>query len=211
MLPLVFLPGAGGRAGFWQPVAERLADLGRALRFAWPGFGDVPADSAIDSLGALYLWFLERLPEGRCHVVAQSMGGVLAARLAIEHPERVATLVLCATSGGVDVNALGGADWRPAYRAELPDVPDWFMVDRTDLTDRLGAIRAPTLVLYGDADPICPAAVAMRLCGRIPHARVEVLAGAAHDAAHERPDEVAAAIRRHIGLAPAQRPLPGGQ
>ena len=26
MLPLVFLPGAGGRAGFWRPVAERLAD-----------------------------------------------------------------------------------------------------------------------------------------------------------------------------------------
>jgi pimeloyl-ACP methyl ester carboxylesterase len=73
------------------------------------------------------------------HLVAQSMGGVLAARLAIEQPQRVATLVLCATSGGVDVKAMGGADWRAGFRAELPHVPDWFERHRTDLTARLGS------------------------------------------------------------------------
>jgi pimeloyl-ACP methyl ester carboxylesterase len=198
MLPLVFFPGAGGRAGFWRPVAERLADLGSAVLFAWPGFGDVPAEPAIDSLDGLYRWAMTRLPPGSFHLVAQSMGGVLAARLAIEHPERIATLVLCATSGGVDVTALGGEDWRPAYRAELPDVPDWFERDRTDLTARLGEIRAPTLVLGGDRDPICPPAVARLLCDRIPCTRAEVFAGGAHDFAHVHPDEVAAAIRRHI-------------
>ena len=50
MHPLVFFPGAGGRASFWQPVADRLSYLGPIQLLAWPGFGDVPADPTIDEL-----------------------------------------------------------------------------------------------------------------------------------------------------------------
>jgi len=50
MHPLVLFPGAGGRAAFWQPVADRLGDLGPTQLLAWPGFGDIPADSSIESL-----------------------------------------------------------------------------------------------------------------------------------------------------------------
>src|SRR5512138_1455820 len=164
MPTLVFLPGAGGRAGFWTPVAERLRPLGPGVLIAYPGFGDEPADPTVGSLDDLYRWVLARLPPGPLHVVAQSMGGVLGARLAIEQPERVVSLVLAATSGGVDVAALGGSDWRPGFRAELPDVPDWFERDRTDLTADLGRIRSPTLILFSDADPICPPAVPALLC-----------------------------------------------
>jgi pimeloyl-ACP methyl ester carboxylesterase len=198
MDPIVFLPGAGGRASFWRPVAERLSDLGPATLFAWPGFGDMPADPGIDSLDALYRWFLDRVPAGRIHLVAQSMGGVLAARMAIEQPERIATLTLCATSGGVDAATLGGEDWRPAYQAELPDVPDWFVVDRTDLTARLPAIVAPTLILLGDADPICPRAVGIFLVHQLPNARLEILPSGGHDVANALPDAVAPFIRKHL-------------
>lgn len=62
-------------------------------------------------------------------------------------------LVLCATSGGVDVASLGQQDWRPEYRAAFFDAPDWFIVDRTDLTARLSTLGAPTLVVHGDRDP----------------------------------------------------------
>jgi pimeloyl-ACP methyl ester carboxylesterase len=153
MPPLVFLPGAGGSASFWRPVADRLADLGRAHIFGYPGFAGVPGNSSVESLNDLFSWLVERLPPGPSHVIAQSMGGVLAARLAIERPERVARLVLVATSGGVDVARLGAVEWRDDYRAALPDVPTWFLDDRTDLTDRLAEIRAPTLLVWSDADP----------------------------------------------------------
>ena len=126
------------------------------------------------------------------------MGGVLAARFAIEHPQRVATLVLCATSGGVDVKALGGADWRPGFRAELPNVPDWFERDRTDLTARLGAITASTLILTGDQDTICPPAVGRFLRERISRSRHEIVHGGGHDFALKRPEEVAEIIRHHV-------------
>ena len=198
MDPIIFLPGAGGRASFWRPVADRLSDLGPTLLLSWPGFGDEPADPAIASLDSLFRWFLARLPAGRCHVIAQSMGGILSARLAIEEPARVATLCLCATSGGVDVAALGGNDWRPAYKAELPDVPEWFVTDRTDLTDRVSRITTPTLILVGDADPICPKGVGDLLLRHLPHARLRVLAGGSHDLAQALPDAVAAMIREHI-------------
>ena len=194
----MFLPGAGGRASFWRPVADRLADLGPAHVLGYPGFGDVPADPALTSLGDLFGWFLARLPPGASHVIAQSMGGVLATRLAIERPERVARLVLVATSGGMDLRRLGGVEWRPSFRAEYPTVPPWFEDDASDFSGRLGEIRAPTLLLWGDADPISPPSVARFLATRIPHARVVTIAGGAHSFASERPDEVAAAIRAHL-------------
>jgi pimeloyl-ACP methyl ester carboxylesterase len=198
MDPIVFLPGAGGCASFWRPVADRLADLGPTILFAWPGFGDSPADPTLDSLDALYGWFHRRLPQGKIHVIAQSMGGVLGARLALEDPTRLGSLCLCATSGGVDVAALGGEDWRPAYRAELPDIPDWFVTDQTDLTHRLGQILARTLILVGDADPICPPSVGELLRERIPHARLERIVGGQHDFAHTLPDQVANLLRSHL-------------
>jgi pimeloyl-ACP methyl ester carboxylesterase len=204
---LVFLPGAGGRAAFWSPVAERLRELGPQVLMAWPGFGDVPADPGIRSLDDLHGWLLARLPAGRLWLVAQSMGGVLAIRLAIEAPERVGALVLSATSGGVDVAGMGGEDWRARFRAELPHVPDWFERDRTDLTEQLDRIRAPTLILYSDADPICPPAVAALLQRRIPNARAALVPGGTHAFAHERPDAVAEHVRAHLsGLAASGGP-----
>ena len=198
MAHLVFLPGAGGSASFWQPVADQLADLGVVHIFGWPGFGDVPADSNIRSLDDLFHWFLKRLPPGASHVVAQSMGGIVAVRLALDHPDRVVSLVLVATSGGLDVAQLGAADWRPEYVASLPGLPKWFVDDRTDFTERLAEIRAPTLLLWSDADPVSPLSIARFLAERIPRARLAIVRGGAHAFAQERADEVASLIRSHL-------------
>jgi pimeloyl-ACP methyl ester carboxylesterase len=207
-IPLVFLPGAAGVASFWQPVADRLADVGPARLVGYPGFGGLPPDPGIGSLDDLFGWLVERLPPGPSHVIAQSMGGVLAVRLALEHPDRVARLVLAATSGGVDLARLGAAEWRLEYRAQLPDVPGWFIEDRTDLGDRLGEIRASTLLVWSDADPISPPTVARYLAARIPAARVEILPGGSHTFARERPDEMAALVRDHLSRAPGVKPPP---
>lgn len=196
--PLLFLPGAAGRAAFWRPVADRLADLGPARLIGYPGFGGLPPEPGIRSLDDLLGWLLDRLPPGRSHVLAQSMGGVLAVRLALDYPERVARLVLAATSGGVDLARLGAADWRRDYRAELPDVPAWFVDDRSDLSGRLGEVRAPTLLLCSDADPISPPSVARYLADRLPDARVALVAGGSHAFAAERADEVALLARSHL-------------
>jgi len=198
MPPLVFLPGAGGRASFWRPVAERLVDLGRSLVLAYPGFGEAPVDPTITSLDDLFPWFVERLPAEPSDVIAQSMGGVLAVRLALERPELVSRLVLVATSGGIDVARLGGAEWRQDFRASSPTAPSWFVDDRTDVTDMLGRIRAPTLLLWSDEDPISPLSVARFLSARIPDSRIITVTGGTHAFASERPEEVASILRAHL-------------
>lgn len=192
----LFLPGSGGRRAFWEPVAARLTQGGPRLFFPWPGFGDAPADPAIRSLDDLYDWFVQRVPDGASNLVAQSMGGVLAMRFAIEHPERVRRLVLVATSGGT--RARFGVDWRAGFRAENASVPDWFERDRTALDERLGAICAPTLLLFGDKDPIAPAATGEHLRSLLRHARLRIVKGESHVFAEEQPDEVARAVDEHL-------------
>lgn len=195
---MAYLPGASGSRGFWRPVAERLTDLGPALLVGWPGFGDEPADETIQSVSDLVRWTLARLPPEPVDLVAQSMGGVVATMLTLAHPERVRRLVLCATSGGIDVAALGATDWRPDYMVEFPEVPDWFMADRTDLSTRLPQIHAPTLILYGDQDPLCNPPIANFLAGRIPGSTLTCIPGGSHMMAKSLPDQIAELIRKHL-------------
>ncbi len=196
-LPIVYLPGGGGRSSFWRPVADRLWRHGAPIVLGYPGFGDVPTDVGIQSLDDLYDALLTVVPV-RFRVVAQSMGNVLALRMAIEHPERVTSMVLCAVSGGVDVRRLGGAEWRDGLRADQPTAPSWFIDDRSDFTDRLGGVLVPALVLSGDEDPLSPVRVGEFLRDRLPSATLSVVAGGGHGMAHDEPDRIVPLIARHL-------------
>ena len=192
-LPIVYLPGGGGRSSFWRPVADRLWQKGAPIVFGYPGFGDAPEAPSVRTLPDLYDALLFVLP-ARFHLVAQSMGNVLALRMALEQPARVASFVGCAVSGGIDVRSLGGIEWRHSLRAEQPLAPTWFYDDASDFTDRLASIEAPTLLLAGDDDPLSPVAVGEFLRDRIPSATLHVVAGGTHSMAYEEPDRIAALI-----------------
>jgi len=85
----VFLPGAGGGASFWRPVADRLTDLGPVHVFGFPGFGGLPADPDIRSLDDLFARFLEgRIAGSRIAIVS---GGTHA--FASERPDEVAAII----------------------------------------------------------------------------------------------------------------------
>jgi pimeloyl-ACP methyl ester carboxylesterase len=197
-LPIVYLPGGGGRSSFWRPVADRLWRRGAPIVFGYPGFGDAPADPELRTLDDLHEALLAVLPS-QFHLVAQSMGNVLALRTALEHPERVASLVLCAVTGGIDVRGLGGAEWREWLRAEQPSAPTWFIDDASDFTEHLASIRAPTLVISGDADPLSPVRVGELLRDRIPSAELRVVSGGTHSMACDEPDRVTELIGRFLG------------
>jgi pimeloyl-ACP methyl ester carboxylesterase len=196
-VPIVYLPGGAGRSSFWRPVADRLWRQGAPVVLGYPGYGDVPPDPTIASLDGYFLALLGGLP-ARFHLVAQSMGSVLALRAAIDAPERIAGLVLCAPSGGVDVRALGAAEWRASFVEEHAALPTWFVDDRSDFTDRLHSIGARTLILSGDDDPLSPVAVGEFFRARIPGAELEVLARGGHWFALEQPDHVAERVGRFL-------------
>lgn len=196
-LPLVFFPGAGGRVAHLRPIAERLARRRTAIICEYPGLGGVEPDPSLRSLADLQRHLLATLPE-RFDLVTMSMGGVLGLRIALEQPERIRKLVLMATSGGVDVAALGGIDWRDTFQRVQPDVPAWFVEDRTDVTRELGRIAQPTLLIYGDADLIAPVAVGQLLLRHLPRATLEVIPEATHDLEIDYPDLIASFIEAHL-------------
>jgi pimeloyl-ACP methyl ester carboxylesterase len=73
---------------------------------------------------------------------------------------------------------------------------------RPELAEGARAIRVPTAVIWGDADPYCPFAIAEDLGARIPQARVVRVRGADHYVMEERPGDVTAGLRELLG-APA--------
>lgn len=196
-LPLVILPGAGGRLDLLRPIGERLARRRTTLLCEYPGIGDAAPDPSLQSLSDLQAHVLRDLPE-RFDMVAKSMGGVLALRTALEQPERVRKLVLLATSGGVNVAALGGIDWRDTFRRLQPSSPSWFIDDRTDVTAELSRVTQPTLLIFGDADLIAPVRVGHFLRSKLPDARLELIPDGTHDLEAEFPDLIASLIEAHL-------------
>ncbi|WP_409298791.1 alpha/beta fold hydrolase [Pseudomonas sp. KCJK8993] len=195
---LLFLPGASGNRQFWQPLAMQLRHPARHVHLGWPGFGDTPAQPDVQGMDDLVDLVLQRIDQPTA-LVAQSMGGIIAVRAALERPERVTHLVLSVTSGGVDMSDLGAADWRNDYRTAYPQLPRWFVDDHSDLGPRLGELRMPVLLLWGDRDPISPVAVGQRLARLLPQALLRIVPEAEHDLGLTHATEAAQWLDQFLG------------
>ena len=103
----------------------------------------------------------------------------------------------------------------PGFREDRPDVVEWGgnMLRNTpaegyagcceairdaDLHSKLGAIRAPTLVIAGADDPAAPPDAAELIRDSIPDARLVVVEQAAHLANVEQPVAVTRAVLEHL-------------
>ena len=197
MPTVLFLPGAGGSPLFWKPVSDQLPQEWRKEHFGWPGLGNQPHDPAVNSIDDL-VDIVKRRILTPVDIVAQSMGGVVAARLALSHPELVRRLVLVVTSAGVNMAPFGSSDWRPDYQKLFPNAAKWIVEQRADAELPVEKISAPTLLIWGDADPISPPGVGHHLSQRIAKSKLHILSGGDHDLAQARASEVAALIRQHL-------------
>ena len=194
---VLFLPGAGGSPEFWRPLGDLLPAVWRTTYLGWPGLGAQPHDPAINGLDDLVA-LAERQIDGPCIVAAQSMGGIIAVRLALRHPEKVRGLVLTVTSSGIDLSRHAPSDWRGDYARAYPDAATWIMTAKADHASELHRILAPTLLIWSDTDPISPMSVGEELRDRLPNARLHVVAGGTHDLVRERAAEIAPLFREHI-------------
>ena len=196
---LIFLPGASGNTQFWKPVSDGLHHPGQREFIAWPGLGGVPLASDVNSIDDLVRRVSASISVP-VDLIAQSMGGIIAIRAALQKPDLVKHMVLAVTSGGLDVMSLGAMDWRPAFREINPSVPSWLVDEREDLTDRLGELQFPVLLLWGDADPISPVAVGRRLADLFPRAELVVFKNGTHDLVSDRANEIIPYIEKHLAL-----------
>jgi len=195
---ILFLPGAAGSADFWSPVVELLPKDWEKRRLSWPGLGHEPPRPNICGLDDLVRLVVHQIGE-QADIVAQSMGGVVAIRAALAAKGRVRRLVLTATSGGINVEALGASDWREDYRLAYPNASSWVATARQDLSPELAQMTVPTLLIWGDADPISPVAVGQKLQTLLPAATLRVIPGGGHDLAQTHAMQTASLIEEHLG------------
>jgi pimeloyl-ACP methyl ester carboxylesterase len=195
---LLFLPGAGADPAFWRALGEQLPASWNKHYFGWPGLGDQPPDPAVNAIGDLVAMVEAQLWPGPVDLLAQSMGGVAAMLVALRNPGQVRRLVLTATSGGVDTADLTRFDWRANYRREYPNAAAWITDERIDLTAQIPTIACPTLLLWGDHDPISPVVVGERLLALLPDATLHVAVGGEHDLAVTHASELAPLVAAHL-------------
>src|SRR4051812_46118917 len=97
---LFFLHGAGGFN--WSPLLQRLATDWRVIAPEHPGFGRSQIPDWMMSAGDVaffYLDVLAALDLREVHLVGHSIGGWIAAEIAIRSTERLSALTLMAPAG----------------------------------------------------------------------------------------------------------------
>jgi len=172
--------------------------------------------------------FLDATSIARAAIVGHSMGGAIAQQFALTYPAQTAALVAIATGArlrvapnilqltGSDLPAaadvISQAEWGPdapeqvirlgkqQLLANRPEVihGDYLACDAFDVMNRLGDIRAPTLVIGGIADRLTPPKYASTLAERIPGARIALMEGAGHMVQLEQPEVVSRTIEQFL-------------
>ena len=98
--PIVLLHGLGSRREDWLATARILARQHRVTLMDLPGHGeaDMPEPFSLERATVSLDRALAGLPDGPVVLVGHSLGGLIAANEAIEHPERIRALVLIETA-----------------------------------------------------------------------------------------------------------------
>ncbi len=100
---IVFIHGLGGCWQNWLETMPRMAELGHhAIALDLPGFGASPmppAGISVPGYGELVGELCARLGVEACTLVGNSMGGFIAAQVAVAEPTWVERLVLVSSAG----------------------------------------------------------------------------------------------------------------
>ncbi|WP_257165177.1 alpha/beta fold hydrolase [Bradyrhizobium sp. SRS-191] len=121
---VLLLHGRNFPSSYWAPVIKTLTDAG--FRVVVPdqiGFGKSSKPSGelhFDTLARNTMTLLDHLGIAKADIVAHSMGGMLAVRIARAFPDRVAHLVMTAPIGLED------------YRLSVPPIPSETIMENED-------------------------------------------------------------------------------
>lgn len=98
--PLIFVSGLNGVARSWQSQVAAFAAHYRVITYDQRGTGAsdrLQRTFSIDQMADEVAGLMDALKIERAHLVGLSTGGAIGQTLAIEHPRRIARLVMCST------------------------------------------------------------------------------------------------------------------
>ncbi len=176
-------------------------------------------ESSINAYRDFIREFMDIFPLKSVWIIGHSMGGAIAMSLALKEPGRLSGLILVGTGAKLRVaplifQALEG-DFEIAIKQsvqlsfakntarELMDahtkemlkaspkvmLNDFRACDKFDIRTELPGIDLPTLIICGDEDQLTPPEYSEYLQERIKNSRLNIINGAGHMVAMEKPEE----------------------
>jgi pimeloyl-ACP methyl ester carboxylesterase len=225
---LLLIHGAGGSHEIWPESIRRLPGA-RVIALDLPGHGesDPPGRRTIPHYALAVEAFVKTLELANVVLAGHSMGGAIAATIAMRSRCETRGLVLMGTSTRMPVSGalLGGAIESLERAADFigehgfaegsreskeltirliqaagatTTFGDFLACSRFDLRPHLSGIKTPALVMIGTADRLVQPRFIESLAQGLPHARPVHLVGTGHYAMLERPEETAAHIRSFL-------------
>ncbi len=208
--PIILIHGLGGSAEAWGFLLPRLRKQYTVYALDLPGFGRTPlAPEGMDiRTYVLYLErFLDALGSPRVTLVGNSLGGWIATRFAVEHPERVNRMYLLNSAGLRRAGAQSpSTPDRAAARRLIKHV--WghalpvpgFVLDafvrnsqrpayhgfiqaydqQEDVEAALARVKVPTTIIWGERDQLLPITCAYDFHTGIAHSKLVLLPGVGH-------------------------------
>lgn len=179
--PLVLIHGIGGNVNWWQENIPDFSQHFRTYALDLPGFGYSWRPKhrlSIESQAEFVKSWLDLTDLQKVSLLGHSMGGQIASRVAARWPERVEKLVLAAPSG-LWISLKERLRWLLEMpKVSVPLAQTLTIATGTMQTDTAGlllslkaifndreasqslsALRAPTLVVWGQADGVLPPAL----------------------------------------------------
>ena len=224
--PIILIHGLGNSAEVWAGLMPLLSKAFLVYAPDMPGFGKTPLapEGTNVTTHVLYLErFLDALGYPRVTLVGNSLGGWIATRFAIAHPERVERLYLLNSAGlrREPVRLPGGAT-RTAARLVMEQtwgfpipIPRFILdaivrnsqtpayagflqhYDRAEELDGvLDQVRVPTTIIWGEQDRLLPLVCAQDLHVGITDSELIYLPRAGHMPQVQAPLQVAGIIRQ---------------
>ena len=213
--PVVLVHGLAGSTRWWAPNLPALAGRHRVHLIDLPGFGAMRGGSKF-VLGEAASWlgaWIDAMQLRCVDVVGHSMGAAIALRLAVTRPQTVRRLVLVAPAG-LRTRRLMLSHLLPLLRAVGHAPPSFAVVlvrdalragPRTvwraarqlldeDVQEDLRRVRAPALLVFGERDPLVPAALGHVFRRELGGSRLLVLEGAGHIPMFDSPEAFQAAV-----------------
>src|SRR4051794_3419481 len=211
--PLLLIHGLSGSVRWWgrtiPPLAQQFTVYAVELRgFAGNRGRPLPLIENAQGLAA----FMAAQDIDKAHAIGHSMGGQICIHLAAAYPERLDRLVLAAPSGLLHrglvtmgfrlarAGRYGAIDFVPtlAHDALRAGPVNLLLAARAllkdDVTSRLVAIRAPTLVIAGEHDMLVPPAACAAVAEGISGATFHVVPGAGHNLMWDRAEAFNTAV-----------------
>ncbi len=201
---LLYLHGARWDVRGSAQRMRRMHDLGfSVLGLDYRGFGQsspaLPSeDLAHEDAQAAWQWLSARHPGAPRYLFGHSLGGAIAVRLAAESPGLAGLMVEGSFPSMPELVSRFKWGW-------LPLSP--LITQRFDAAARIGAVRAPVLVVHGSADSLIPPELGRALYAQAPEPKRFVLVeGGSHHNTHGLGQEAyRAAMGELFGLAAPAR------